>query len=86
MVLFNFYSNFNRTFCKETVDIPTRRRILRYLIFVCAVCLCPKKHPRLICVNMTCTCANIIGTGETSRQSHFVHPNHVSDKYCMYST
>ena len=37
---FNFYSNSNRTFCEKTVETLIRRRVLRRLIWVCAVCLC----------------------------------------------
>ena len=39
--ILHFYSNFNRTFCKETVEILIRRRILQHLIWVCTACLCP---------------------------------------------
>ena len=37
-----FYSNFDRTLCKQTVEILIRRRILGRLIWVCSVCLCPQ--------------------------------------------
>ena len=38
--IFYFYSNFNITFCKQTVEIQIRRRILRRLIWFCTVCQC----------------------------------------------
>ena len=41
---FHFYSNFDRTFCKQTVEILIRRRFLRRLVWVCTVCLCPTKR------------------------------------------
>ena len=41
--IFHSYSNFNRTFCELTVETLIRRRVLRRLIWVCAVCLCPTK-------------------------------------------
>ena len=41
-VLFHFYSISNRYFCKQTVKTLIRRRVLRRLIWVCTVCLCPK--------------------------------------------
>ena len=41
--IFHFYSNFDRTFCKHTVETLIRRRILRRLICVCTVCQCPTK-------------------------------------------
>ena len=41
---FPFYSNFNRIFCKQTVETLIRRRFLRRLIWVCTVCLCPTKR------------------------------------------
>ena len=41
---FHIYSNFNRTFCKQTVETLIRRRILGRLIWVCTICLCPTKR------------------------------------------
>ena len=44
----HFYSNFNRWFCKQTVESLTRRHILRRLIWFCTVGRCPtKKDARL---------------------------------------
>ena len=42
--IFQFYSNFKRNFCKQTVENLIRRRILRRLIWFCTVCLCPTKR------------------------------------------
>ena len=42
--IFHFYSNLNRIFCKHTVETLIRRRILRHLIWICTVCLCPTKR------------------------------------------
>ena len=39
--IFHFYSNFNGTFGKQTVETLIRRCILQRLIWVCTVCLCP---------------------------------------------
>ena len=48
----NCFKHFNRTFCKQTVGTLIRSSILRCLIWVCTVCLCPtKKDARLIWVN-----------------------------------
>ena len=41
--IFHFYSNSSRTFREQTKEILIRRGILRRLIWVCAVCLCPTK-------------------------------------------
>ena len=41
-VLFHLYSILNRYSCQQTVKTLIRRRILRRLIWVCIVCLCPK--------------------------------------------
>ena len=38
------FSPFNRIFCKQTVKILIRHRIMRCLIWVCTVCLCPIKR------------------------------------------
>ena len=38
--IFHFYSNFNTTFCKQTVETLIRRCIVRRLIWVCTVCRC----------------------------------------------
>ena len=35
-----FYSNFDRAFCNNTVETLIRRRFMRRLIRVCTVCLC----------------------------------------------
>ena len=40
---FHIYQNADRTFCKQTVETLIRHRILRCLIWVCTVCLCPTK-------------------------------------------
>ena len=42
--IFLFYSNFDRTFYKQTVEILIKRRVSRRLIWVCTVCLCPSKR------------------------------------------
>ena len=42
--IFHFYSNFQRDFCKQTVENLIRCRILRCLIRFCTVCLCPTKR------------------------------------------
>ena len=39
--IFHFYSHSNRTFCEQTVETLIRSCVLRRLIWVCAVCLCP---------------------------------------------
>ena len=41
---FSFYSNFNRTFYKQTVETLIRRRVLWRLVLVCIVCLRPTKR------------------------------------------
>ena len=41
---FLFYSNFNRTFCKQTVETLIRRRVLWRLVLICIVCLHPTKR------------------------------------------
>ena len=44
LVFFIFYSNINRMFGKQTVEILVRYRVLWRLIWVCTVCLCPTKR------------------------------------------
>ena len=39
---FHFYQVFDRNSCEQTVETLFKRRILRRLIWVCTVCLCPK--------------------------------------------
>ena len=41
---FHFYSNFKRTFCKQTVDSLTSCCVLWRLIWVCIGCICPTKR------------------------------------------
>ena len=41
--IFHFYLNFQRNFCKQTVENLIRRRILRRLIWFCTVCRCSTK-------------------------------------------
>ena len=48
---FPFYSNFERSICKQTVETLIRRRDLWRLILVCTVCICLQKDARLIWVN-----------------------------------
>ena len=40
---FSFYQLSSRTFCKQTVKTLIRSRVLRRLIWVCTLCLCPTK-------------------------------------------
>ena len=42
--IFHFYSNFNRKLCKQTVGTLIRPVRLRRLIWVCTICLCPRKR------------------------------------------
>ena len=39
--MLKFHSNFESSFCKQTVTTLIRLRILRCLTWVCNVCLCP---------------------------------------------
>ena len=41
-VRFHFYSISNRYSCQQTVKTLIRSRVLRRLVWVCTVCLCPK--------------------------------------------
>ena len=41
--IFHFYSNLDRTVCKQTVETLIRRCIVWRLIWVCTVCRCPTK-------------------------------------------
>ena len=53
-VCFHFDSTFDRNFFKRPVKILIRRRVLRCLIRVCTVCLCPKNRKLgLYGLNMT---------------------------------
>ena len=40
--IFHFYSNFNRTFCKQVVETLIRHRVLLCLIYRCFMFLCPR--------------------------------------------
>ena len=40
----HFYSNFNRQFCKQTVENLIRLRVLWRLIWVCTGCICLTKR------------------------------------------
>ena len=42
--IFHFYSNLDRTICKQTVESLIRRRVLRRLFLVCTVCQRPIKR------------------------------------------
>ena len=42
--IFHIYSNFNRIFCKQTVENLIRRRLLRRLVWFFIVCRCPTKR------------------------------------------
>ena len=39
-----FVSNLNKLFCIQMVKILIRHRIMRCLIWICSVCLCPIKR------------------------------------------
>ena len=41
---FYFHSNFNRVFCKQTVQTLIRRPIMQHPIWVCTICICPTKR------------------------------------------
>ena len=40
----HFYSSSNRNSCRQTVKTLIRRHVVRHLIWVCTVCLCPKNE------------------------------------------
>ena len=42
--IFRFCPNSERTFCKQTVETLIRRRVLRRLVWIYTVCLCPTKR------------------------------------------
>ena len=42
--IFHLCSNFDRIFCKQTVETLIRHRVLRRLTWVCTICLCPTKR------------------------------------------
>ena len=42
--IFYLYSNLKRSFCKQTVENLSRRRVLRRLIWFCTVCRYPQKR------------------------------------------
>ena len=44
MEFFHFYSNLDRTICKQTVETLIGRRVMRRLVWVCTVCLRPTKR------------------------------------------
>ena len=46
--IFHFYSKSHRIFCKQTVETLIRRRVMRRMVWVCIVCLCPTK--RTLCL------------------------------------
>ena len=71
---FHFYPNFDRIFSKQTEETLIRRRVLRRLISVCTVCLCPtKKGTRLIWVNSYLNDETIRGPGEAPTERPNVH-------------
>ena len=53
---FSFHSNFNRIFCKQTVETLIRRQMWR-LIWVYTVCLCPTK--RVQCLVWVNNCSSL---------------------------
>ena len=62
MVFFIYFQIFNRTFCKQTVEILIRHRIMRCLIWDCSVCLCPIKrtvndHLKIKCMILCFQCS-----------------------------
>ena len=57
---FSFFPNFNKRFCKQTVKFLIRHRIMRCLIWICPVSLCPQKRT-LRLYNLNC------GRGQTER-------------------
>ena len=40
----SFFSNFSRIFCEQAVETLIRHRVLRRLIWVFTVCICPTKR------------------------------------------
>ena len=42
--IFHFNPHFDRIFGRQMVETLIRRRVLRRLIWVCTVCLCPTKR------------------------------------------
>ena len=59
----HLYSNFNRTFSKQTVETLIRRHVLWRLVWVCTICLRPTKMMlglyglNYVCSTMFFTCS-----------------------------
>ena len=69
------YSNFNRTFCKQTAETLIRRRVLRRLILVCTVCLCPTKRT-----------LGLYGLKKESHVIHYTYQNPLYETTIMHFT
>ena len=62
---FHFYLNVDRTSCKQTVETLIRRRIVRRLVWVSTVCICPTKRTLgLNWLMFECSSASIFCEGE----------------------
>ena len=79
---FHIYSNFNRTFCKQTVETLIRRRVLRRLIWVCTVCLCPTQWT-LGLYGSIATLTVAFSTRMTSRSYFFVCSTQLRIKFIL---
>ena len=54
--IFHLYSNFDKTFCKQTMETLIRRRVMRCLIWACTNGPCPTKRTlgsRLWCLTVS---------------------------------
>ena len=81
---FSFYSNFNRTFCKQTVETLIRRRVLWRLVWICIVCLCPTKRTlgfygsKESCADSsesTLSNCHLVGQNRTEQNIYFIDVN-----------
>ena len=77
-VLFHFYFIFDRNSCQQTVKTLIRRRVLRRLILVYTVCLCPKKWDAML---IRVKLGYFLNSGEPNRCRFVLYIFTVSDRF-----
>ena len=81
---FSFYSNCSRTPCKQTLATLIRRWVLRHLIWVCTICICPIKKDASLIWDKRCLSAYVIIIKMPRAGQHVYQPMSCRSRFPLF--
>ena len=80
----SFYSNCSRTPCKQTLATLIRRWVLRHLIWVCTICICPIKKDASLIWDKRCLSAYVIIIKMPRAGQHVYQPMSCRSRFPLF--